>query len=145
MCHDCGHRSQNRLRVQVAFRPRADELDTESLPSALQTPEIKRALEELLVLSHTDLERERYLARVKVQRDELSRIHFAKKEGREEGHKEGHKEGREQGREEGRLMGAIQTFQEFLGQPVTPVEELQQQSLEELQKWSERLKQELAK
>ena len=56
-------------------------------------------MEELIVLSQNDLERERYRARVKVQRDELSRLHSAREEGLEQG--------REQGREQGQLIGAV--------------------------------------
>src|SRR5258708_4013857 len=98
-------------------------------PVALPTPEIQQAMEELIVLSQTDLERERYLARVKVQRDELSRLHSA----------------REEGREQGEALGAVHAYQKLLRQPLTPREELLQQSLEELQQLARRLEQELAR
>ena len=71
------------------------------------TPEIRQAMEELNVISQNDLERERYLARVEVERDQLSRLDSA----REEGLVEGLKKGREEGRQEGQLIGTIHLCQ----------------------------------
>ena len=72
-------------------------------------------MEELIVLSQNDLERERYRARVKVQRDELSRLHSA----REDGLEQGLKQGLEQGREEGQLIGAIHLAQKICSRQIS--------------------------
>ena len=57
------------------------------------------------MLTQTDLERERYEARRKVQLDDQTRLKVARLEGREEERQEGRREGREEGREEGRHLG----------------------------------------
>src|ERR1700727_1599904 len=46
--------------VRLYFLRYAEKMDTEALPPALQRPEVLRALEELKMLTQTDLERERY-------------------------------------------------------------------------------------
>jgi predicted transposase/invertase (TIGR01784 family) len=125
------------LDTWLYFLRYAEVLDTAALPVALQAPEIQQAMEELIVLSQTDLERERYLARVKVARDELSRLHSAREEGRQEG--------RQEGLEKGEVIGIVHTCQKLLHQPLTPREELLQQPLEELQQLARRLEQELTK
>jgi hypothetical protein len=72
-------------------------MDTEALPAAFQKPLVVRALEELQVLSQTDLERERYESRRKAQLDDQTRLKVARLEGREEGREEGRQEGIEKG------------------------------------------------
>jgi predicted transposase/invertase (TIGR01784 family) len=113
------------LDVWMYFFRHAEELDSDTLPAALNTPEIHHALEELNVLSQNDQERERYLARVKMQRDQLSRLASA--------------------REEGRLMGLIQAYQEMLHQPVTPSEQLRDVPLEQLHELAQQLKGQLVR
>ena len=93
------------------------------------------------MLSQDDLERERYLARVKLQRDELSRLYSAREEGREEGW--------EKGREEGYRTGSIEEMRKILlwlcrkllGEPpaavVTGLEAID--DMERLEQLSERL------
>jgi flagellar biosynthesis/type III secretory pathway protein FliH len=119
-------------------------------------------MEILTMLTQSDLERERYEARLKLERD---RISFEKQmqrlategreqgraegreEGRAEGREEGRAEGREQGRAEGRaigeLVGRIHTYQELLGQPLTAAEDLLRRSLQELRHQAEELKKQL--
>jgi len=110
--------------VWLYFLRHAEILDSERLPAALDTPEIHRALEELNVLTQNELERERYLTRVKLQRDELSRLHSA--------------------REEGQLVGAIQAYQDLLHRPLTTAEELLRMPLEQLHRLAQDLRRELA-
>ena len=50
----------------------AEKLDTEALPPALRVEEIQQAMEVLAMLTQSDLERERYEARLKLERDRLS-------------------------------------------------------------------------
>ena len=96
------------------------------------------------MLRQNDQERERYLARVKVQRDELSRLVSAREEGLEKGREEGLEKGLEKGREEGQLIGTIHTCQRLLKRPLTPHEQLMQLPAAELQQLAEQLEQELS-
>ena len=74
------------LDVWLYFLRHADKIDTEAVPAALgQQPMVMRALEELKMLTQTDLERERYEARRKVQLDYNTDL----KEARMDGHAEG--------------------------------------------------------
>src|SRR5262249_28318712 len=57
------------LDVWCYFLVHGEELDSDNLPAALQKSPVRRALEVLNVLSQSDLERERYQARLKEQRD----------------------------------------------------------------------------
>src|SRR5437588_13037057 len=72
-------------------------MDTEALPVALQQPLVLRAVEELKMLTQTDLERERYEARRKWQMDYNSGLSAARLEGREEGREEGRQESLQEG------------------------------------------------
>ncbi len=55
-------------------------------------------------------------------------------EGKREGQVEGERKGREAGRQEGVLAGSIQTLQRVLGKPVTPVDGLLKQSINQLRR-----------
>jgi predicted transposase/invertase (TIGR01784 family) len=77
-------------------------IDTGNIPKELDTPEIREALEELKMLSHDDLERERYLARVRVLRDEKTLLLYAA---------ESHDKGMEKGMEKGIQQGIQQGIQ----------------------------------
>lgn len=87
------------------FLRNAGRLDSRKLPPSLNRPEIVKALEDLEMLSQDDLERERYLARMRVLMDENSRLHSAREEGLEQGLEQGLQQGLEQGRGEGILLG----------------------------------------
>jgi predicted transposase/invertase (TIGR01784 family) len=132
------------LEVWLYFLKHAAELDNDYLPTALDTPEIRRAMEELTVLSQSDLERERYLARVKFQRDELSRLVSAREDGLEQGRQEGLEQGRQEGLEKGQLIGVIQTYQRMLKQPVTPAEQLLDLAPANLKRLVQQLEQQLS-
>src|SRR5437016_3296684 len=81
-------------------------MDTEALPGALaQHPLVRRAVEELKMLTQTDLERERYEARRKAQLDYNTGLKVARMEGREEGLTDGARKGREEGLTEGARKG----------------------------------------
>jgi predicted transposase/invertase (TIGR01784 family) len=124
------------LDVWLYFLRNAERMDPEALPAALDRPLVRRACEELKMLSQTDLERERYEARRKWQLDYNTGIKVARLEGREEGREEGRQEGREEGRQEGRQegdnIGRIHLCERLLGRPETPAEQLAALSLEEL-------------
>jgi len=108
------------------FLKHGETLDDENLPSSLDVPPIRQALEILRMLSQDELERERYLDRLKAQRDAASLLHAAHF-------------AREAGQEEGQLIGRIQLCQRMLKQPVAPKEELLKQSVDELARLAEQL------
>lgn len=57
------------LDLWLYFLRFAEKIDTATLPTALQQPSILRAMEELKMLTQTDIERERYEARLKSRFD----------------------------------------------------------------------------
>jgi flagellar biosynthesis/type III secretory pathway protein FliH len=110
-------------------------MDTDALPAALQRPLIRRALEELSMLSQTDLERERYEARLKAQRDYNTGLKAARLEGREEG--------RNEGLVKGEKIGVIHVLERLLRRPETPTDQLIAMSLEDLTRLADALQKQL--
>jgi predicted transposase/invertase (TIGR01784 family) len=100
------------LEVWLYFLRHAEKIDTEAVPRALQQPMVIRALEELKMLTQSDLERERYEARRKAQLDHNSYLNEARRLGREEGRQEGRQEGWQEGRQEGWQEGRQEGWQE---------------------------------
>jgi flagellar biosynthesis/type III secretory pathway protein FliH len=89
-------------------------MDADALPAPLQQPLVVRALEELKMLTQTDLERERYEARRKAQLDENTLVRFAQMQL---------EKGREEGREEGRkkeIIATIHFCERLLNRPESP-------------------------
>jgi predicted transposase/invertase (TIGR01784 family) len=129
------------LDIWLYFLRHAENLDTDALPPALDIAIIHQAMEELKMLAQNDLERERYEARVKLQRDEMSRIKVAEAGGIEKGIVKG--------RAEGNLIGTIHLCQRSLRRTLTPEEELLALPAEELkrlaQQWENELLTELSK
>lgn len=113
------------LDTWLYFLRYAERLDPTQLPETLKTPEIARAVEESRMVTQSDLERERYEARVKVQRDALSSLLAATEKGLTEGLKKGLRKGQ--------LIGKIQVFQKMLHQPETPAKELLDRPVAELE------------
>ena len=56
------------------FLAHGEELDSDQLPETLNNPAVRRAMEVLNVLSQSDIERERYQARLKWERDQHAYI-----------------------------------------------------------------------
>jgi len=108
------------LDVWCYFLIHGAELDTDNLPPRLQTPAVRRAMEILQMFSQNEQERDRYEARLKFQRDQVSFV------------KDAQAEGREQGWEEGEVMGRIHACQRLLKLPLTAREELLELPLTEL-------------
>jgi predicted transposase/invertase (TIGR01784 family) len=125
---------QSELDPWLYFLRYAEGLDTEALPPALQIPEIEHAMEVLTMLTQSDLERERYEARLKLERD---RISFEKRMQKLA------TEGQEEARAIGELIGRIHTYQELLGHPLTARAELLALPLEELERRAQEIKQQL--
>jgi len=115
------------LDIWLYFLRNAEKMDKEALPQILREPLVERAMEELQVLTQTELERERYESRRKAQLDENTRNRVARVEGREEG------------RIEGERIATIRIYEQLLGRPVTPREDLARRSLEELTRMADEL------
>jgi predicted transposase/invertase (TIGR01784 family) len=111
------------LDVWLYFLRHAAKIDPEALPAALDQPLVRRACEELKMLSQTDLERERYEARRKAQLDYNTGMKVARMEGREEGEQ----------------IGRIHAFERLLHRPETPTEQLLALSLEDLTRRADEL------
>ena len=88
------------LDCWLYFLRHAENLDTAALPGTLDVPEIHRALGDLQMMTQSELERERYESRLKLQRD----IYTALKEARDEGKEKGRQEERRDGRIEAAIL-----------------------------------------
>src|SRR5438552_3938716 len=65
------------LDAWLYFLRHAERLDGVALPAALRIAEIERAMEILNMITQSDLERERYEARLKIERDRKSLERYA--------------------------------------------------------------------
>jgi predicted transposase/invertase (TIGR01784 family) len=101
------------LDVWCYFLTHGAELDRTQLPKGLQAPMVQRAMEVLEMLSQNDVERERYRARLKWEREQTAYV--------------------DEAREQGEWIGRIHFAQELLNLPETPRAELGSLSIEELQ------------
>jgi flagellar biosynthesis/type III secretory pathway protein FliH len=113
------------------FLRHAASLDTERMPATMSDPPVMKAMEVLMKLSQSAIERDRYENRLKWERD----VSVMKRDAREEGLKEGE--------EKGRLEGSIALSQRLLKQPPTPTEQLSQMSLDDLRRLAEDLERQL--
>jgi predicted transposase/invertase (TIGR01784 family) len=97
---------------------------------AMSTPGLKKAMTTLEFLSQDKEMRALALAREKALRDEISKLSWARKEGRTEGEKkgraEGEKKGRAEGRAEGKEIGKLEVAKNLLskGMSVSEVSEI---------------------
>jgi predicted transposase/invertase (TIGR01784 family) len=114
------------LEIWLYFLQHVEKMDPEALPSALSGPLFAKAVKELVMLSQTDIERERYEARRKAQLDYNSGLKGARLEGEAEGLAKG-------------KIGVIQFCERLLGLTETATERLQSLSLEELTKLADDL------
>lgn len=119
------------------FLRHAAALGIDSLPAALDVPDVCLALGDLMMIPLS--ERERYESHLKLQRDMYTALAEKRDEGRAEGRAEGHVEGRAEGRA-GAWRDDIRDLQEMLGRDVMPVEELQSLPLPSLKSFAPRLR-----
>jgi predicted transposase/invertase (TIGR01784 family) len=131
------------LDVWCYFLVHGADLDADNLPPALQSPAVKRAMEVLLMLTQNELERQRYLDRLKAERDQFSYLHDAREDGLKEGRKEGLQQGLQQGLEQGEIVGRIHAYQRVLKLQMTPGAELMALPLAELRARAATLEQQL--
>lgn len=108
------------------FLRHAEELDVDVLPRALDVPELRWALGDLMMISHSKLDRERYESRLKMQRDVYTALAEKLDEGRAEGRAE-----------------HIQFLQKTLRQNVIPLEQLRSLSAADLQDLAAQLERQL--
>ena len=129
---------KNGLDIWLYFLRHAEKMNSDSLPAALARPPVKRALEELKMLTQMEIEREQYEARLKAQLDHNSLMKAAQRF-----QEQGLKEGREAGRQQGEKIGVIKFCERMLNRPNTPAEQLATLSLEELTRLAEELQNEV--
>jgi predicted transposase/invertase (TIGR01784 family) len=115
------------------FLQHGEEMDNEHLPECLDIPEIRQAVEILIMLNQNEQERARYQSRRKTERDEAS-LRYAAEHALEEGREEGRKEG---------LVGRIHLAQRILKQPLRPTDELLTMSLADLTRLADDLEKQL--
>jgi predicted transposase/invertase (TIGR01784 family) len=116
---------QTGLDVWLYFLRHAEKIDTEALPAALDRPLLRRACQELAMLSQTDQERERYEARRKFQLDYNTGLKVARMEGEK--------------------IGMIHLCERLLRRPETPTEQLIALSAENLTRLAESLEAEVSR
>jgi predicted transposase/invertase (TIGR01784 family) len=122
------------LDLWLYFLRHAQELDADTLPARLDVPEVRWALGDLIMITQSERDRERYESRLKMQRDVYTALIEAREEGRTAG--------REEGRAEGEIE-RIRSFQRLLGEEVTDRQQLQALSLGELEGIAARLEADL--
>jgi flagellar biosynthesis/type III secretory pathway protein FliH len=115
------------------------------VPAALNQPLVRRALEELKMLTQTDVDRERYEARRKAQLDYNTGLKVARMEGREEGLSEGLGQGLSQGLTKGEKIGTIHLCERLLQRSQSPAEQLASLSLEDLTRLADDLQEQVLK
>ena len=114
----------------------AASLDPARMPAKLDRPAMRKAMEVLMKMSQSEIERERYESRLMAKRD-MEQFEYDATHALEKGIKQGMKEGMARGG----LHGEIRGIQRAFGQPVTPDEELEKLSLDDLKLLVERLSQ----
>jgi flagellar biosynthesis/type III secretory pathway protein FliH len=133
------------LDAWLYFLRYAEKIDTAALPAELRQPSIMRAVEELTMLTQSDIERERYESRRKAQMDHISAINAARVQGELAGREKGEQIGREKGEQIGREIGVIHLCQSLLNQPITPKDKLQALSLDDLTRLAGELRKQVVK
>ena len=118
----------NGLDIWLYFLRHGEKIDTEAVPAALQQPLVLRAMEELKMITQTDMDRERYEARRKAQLDYDTGLKVARMEGRIEGE-----------------ISKIHLCEQLLNRPETPTEQLSLLSLDELTRLADELREQLLK
>ena len=96
---------KNSLDVWSSFLTRHDLMNSNALPTQLDNPELKKALDVLHHINLDDMEREAYESRLKWLRIETNTLkkqfNLGKEAGEAKGKEEGLKEGKEEGLKEG--------------------------------------------
>ena len=138
------------------FLKNAADLDAEELPSGLQKPAVQKAMEVLTVISKTDLERERYEAQVRWERDRRADVierekalkakEAAEKKAESAEKKAESAEKKAESAEKAHrqsIVDRIHLCQRVLKVPQTPPEELLTLAIEDLESKANALEQQL--
>jgi hypothetical protein len=112
------------LDTWVAFLTRHDLLNKNHLPSKLDNPSLKKALDVLEVMNFLDEEREAYESHLKWLRIEANTLKKCREESLAEGRVEGRAEGRAEGIEIGESKKAIEIAQELYKQGMLSIEQI---------------------
>ena len=118
------------LERWLFFLRHAQDLDADALPESPDVAEVRWALGDLIMITQSERDRERYESRLKMQRDVYTALVEARDEGRQEGRAEGQ-------------IARIQSFQRLLGQEIIALEQLHALSLGDLESLAARLEAEL--
>jgi len=135
-----------RPRVTARSACLGASLELATLPATLDVPVIRQAVEVLMRISQSELERQRYLERQRAEQDAASLAEDARvahQVGFDEGLEQGIEKGIEQGIEKGIQIGRIKLLQQLLEQPETSNEELSRLPEQQLGQLEESLKQQL--
>ncbi|MCR4414817.1 MAG: Rpn family recombination-promoting nuclease/putative transposase [Thermoguttaceae bacterium] len=124
------------LEKWIYFFRYAETMEADALPVPFRDPIYQRTVKELEMLTKDALERERYEARQKAIRDQMSLLEGALEQGLEQG--------LERGRTQGMLIERVRLCQQLLNRPVTPEDELLRLPIDELRALADKLKSELA-
>jgi predicted transposase/invertase (TIGR01784 family) len=116
------------------FRHGAD-LDAGALPASLDVPVIRKAMEVLVRISQSEIERQRYLEQQRIDRDAASLAADARM---------ARQLGFDEGVAKGEVIGRIRLLQRLLKQPETASAELHQLPLEDLRQREAALEGELS-
>jgi predicted transposase/invertase (TIGR01784 family) len=108
------------------FLRHAQDLDSDALPESLDVADVRWALGDLIMITQSERDHERYESRLKMQRDVYTALVEAREEGRQEGRAEGQ-------------IARIQSFQRLLRQDITTLEELHALSFADLESLAARL------
>jgi predicted transposase/invertase (TIGR01784 family) len=120
------------------FLQHAENLDADALPEPMNVPEVRWALGDLVMISQSDRDRERYESRLKMRRD----ISTALAEAKESGEAEGWEKGRDEGRVEVQVR-RVRSLQRLLRQQIRSPDELKTLSSSELESLAVQLENEL--
>ena len=128
------------------FLKNAGDLDSDTLPTGMQTAAVQRTMEVLNVISKTELERERHEAAVRWERDHRSYVKMAEQavKAADQAAKTADQavKAAEQARKEG-IVDRIHLCQRLLKVPQKPQEELLTLAIENLQAEATALEQQL--
>ena len=109
------------------FLRHGETIDSKAVPPELQQPAILRAVEELAMLTDSEVERQLYEFRLKAQMDHTSWLNSARREGERRGEQ----------------IGTIHLCEKVLQRPQTPKEQLLALPLADLTRIAAELEQEL--
>lgn len=120
------------------FLANAAEMEADSLRQTLPGREFAKATGVVEMIAQSPEERQKYLSRLKAERDHRWRLRMAEEQGREQGREEGRQEAECKG-----LVRQIRMMQGVLKLPVTPEEELAAMELANLSRLCDELENKL--